>query len=192
MSRDDSLESPGTFATATPSERNGESMKAETPAKACNPVPLEKILTSAVVLNWDALAPGSTTGIVKVEYHIGMDGAVESLKLWASAREYWSLVCDYSTHLGWSDGPRFSNGYHSHRLGRLLQSIMLNQNLFRHDCSSNSNATLEVGTPTAEGIASATIQLSEAFPPPLPRRESASSRSAAAVEATTEQAPPAV
>jgi len=163
-------------------------MKAETPAKVCNPVPLEKILTSAVVLNWDALAPGSTTGIVKVEYHIGMDGAVESLKLWASAREYWSLVCDYSTHLGWSDGPRFSNGYHSHRLGRLLQAIMLNQNLFRHDCGSNTNATLEIGAPGAEQITSATLQLSEAFPPPLPRT-TAATRNAAAVEVRTEQAP---
>ncbi len=163
-------------------------MKDETPAKVCNPVPLDNILTSAVVLNWDALAPGSTTGIVKVEYHIGTDGSVESLKLWASAREYWSLVCDYSTNLGWSDGPRFSNGYHSHRLGRLLQSIMMNQNLFRHECSSNTNGTLEIGNPTAEEIASATLQLSEAFPPPVPRA-APTPRTAVAIEATTEQAP---
>jgi hypothetical protein len=163
-------------------------MKGEIPAKVCNPVPLDNILTSAVVLNWDALAPGSTTGTVKVEYHIGMDGSVESLKLWASAREYWSLVCDYSTHLGWSDGPRFSNGYHSHRLGRLLQAIMLNQNLFRHDCSSNSNGKLEIGTPTAEQITSATLRLSEAFPPPVPRA-TAASRSAVALGAAAVPAP---
>ncbi|MGO9305056.1 MAG: hypothetical protein ACLP3R_15395, partial [Candidatus Korobacteraceae bacterium] len=125
---------------------------------------------------------------VKVDYHIGMDGSVESLKLWASAREYWSLVCDYSTHLGWSDGPRFSNGYHSHRLGRLLQSIMLNQNLFRHDCSSNTNATLEIRNPSAEQIASASLRLSEAFPPPPPRI-TAATRNAAALEATRVQAP---
>lgn len=165
-------------------------MKDETPAKVCNPVPLDNILTCAVVLNWDALAPGSTTGIVKVEYHIGMDGAVESLKLWASAREYWSLVCDYSTNLGWSDGPRFSNGYHSHRLGRLLQAIMLNQNLFRHDGSSNTNGKLEIGTPTAEEITSATLLLSEAFPPPVPRASAATRNAAAvAVEVTPVQAP---
>lgn len=164
-------------------------MKSEIPAKVCNPVPLDNILTSAVVLNWDALAPGSTTGTVKVDYHIGQDGSVESLKLWASAREYWSLVCDYSTHLGWSDGPRFSNGYHSHRLGRLLQSIMLNQNLFCHDRSTNTNGTIEIRTPTAEEIASAALRLSEAFPPPLPRRETASMRNSAVVEVTTAPAP---
>jgi len=169
-------------------KKNGESMKDETAAKVCNPVPLDSILTSAVVLNWDALAPGSTTGRVKVEYHIGMDRSVESLKLWASAREYWSLICDYSTHLGWSDGPRFSNGYHSHRLGRLLQSIMLNQNLFRHDGSSNTNGTLEIKTPSVEETTSATLLLSQAFPPPVPRT-TAATRNAAAVEVTTEQAP---
>jgi hypothetical protein len=164
-------------------------MKDETPAKVCNPVPLDDILTSAVVLNWDALAPGSTGAIVKVDYHVGMDGAVESLKLWASAREYWSLVCDYSTNLGWSDGPRFSNGYHSHRLSRLLQSIMLNQNLFCHEGGSNTNGTIEIRTPTAGQITSATLLLTEAFPPPVPKRETAAARNAAAVEAKTEQAP---
>jgi hypothetical protein len=102
-----------------------------------------------------------------------MDGSVESLKLWASAREYWSLVCDYSTQLGWSDGPRFSNGYHSHRLGRLLQSIMMNQNLFRHDCGSNSNGTLEIGAPTMEDTQSA-VRLSEVFQSPSPRKTTVS------------------
>ena len=117
-----------------------------------------------------------------------MDGAVESLKLWTSAREYWSLVCDYSTNLGWSDGPRFSNGYHSHRLGRLLQSIMLNQNLFCHDCASNTNATLEIGAPGAEQIASATLQLTESFPPPPPRA-TAASRNAPVAQVTTVEGP---
>jgi hypothetical protein len=148
-------------------------MKAEIPVKVCNPVPLDNILTSAVVLNWDALAPGSASGTVKVEYHIGMDGSVESLKLWASAREYWSLVCDYSTQLGWSDGPRFSNGYHSHRLSRLLQSIMMNQSLFCHDCGSNTNGTLEIGTPTMEDTQSA-VRLSELFQRPSPRKATVS------------------
>lgn len=138
-------------------------MKAELPPKACNPVPLDNMLSSAVVLNWDALAAGSAEGLVKIEYHIGMDGSVESLKVWARAREYWSLVCEHSIHLGWTDGPRFTNGYHSHRLGRLLQSIMMNQNLFRHEGSPNSNSTLEIGTPSAEDTNHATLRVNEAF-----------------------------
>ncbi len=138
-------------------------MKLETLAKAVNPVEFDNIVSSAVVLNWDALAPGSTQGMVKIEYHIGVDGLVEQLKLWVRAREYWSLACDYSTRLGWSDGPRFTNGYHSRPLGRLLQSIMMNQDLFRHGRSPNSNSTLEIGTPTLEDTTHATLRVAEAF-----------------------------
>ena len=138
-------------------------MKLETPAKAVNPVQFDHMVSSAVVLNWNSLAPGSTDGMVKVEYHIGVDGLVEQLKLWVRAREYWSLACDYSTHLGWSDGPRFTNGYHSRPLGRLLQSIMLNQELFKHGRSPNSNSMLEIGTPTPEDTTSATMRVAEAF-----------------------------
>ena len=137
-------------------------MKTELRSEASGTVALEHILSSAVVLNWDALAPGST-GLVKIEYHTGVDGSIEHLKLWARAREYWSLICDYSTHDGWSDGPRFCNGYHSRPLSRLLQSIMMNQKLFQHNCSPNNNGTLEIGSPTAEDTTCATARISEAF-----------------------------
>lgn len=127
---------------------------------------LENILSSAVVLNWNAVACQSQAAIVRIEYHIGTDGAVESLKLWARAREYWSLICDYSPHTAWSDGPRFSNGYHSRPLGRLLQSIMMNQNLFQHDRRPNSNATLEIGAPTSEDTDCAMQRVNDAFQRP--------------------------
>lgn len=135
---------------------------------------LENILGSAVVLNWDALACQSQPAMVRIEYQIGVDGTMESLKLWARAREYWSLVCDYSPHMAWADGPRFSNGYHSRPLGRLLQSIMMNQNLFRHNCTPNTIATLEIGTPTSEDTDSATQRVNEAFQrPPVIAKEAA-------------------
>lgn len=131
-------------------------------------IALEDILGSAVVAHWDALACQFTPSRVRIEYHIGPDGAMESLKLWVRAREYWSLACDYSPHMAWADGPRFTNGYHSQPLGRLLQSIMMNQSLFRHDRGPNSNATLEISTPTPEDTDSATQRVTEAFQRPLP------------------------
>jgi hypothetical protein len=140
-------------------------MKTELAPKASSTA-LDHILGSAVVLNWDAVACQSKAATVRIEYHIGMDGSVEYLKLWARGHEYWSLVCDYSPHLAWSDGPRFSNGYHSRSLGRLLQSIMMNQNLFRNDCTPNTNAILEIGTPTAEETSYATQRVNEAFQRP--------------------------
>jgi hypothetical protein len=138
-------------------------MKAALPRKVRGGVPLDQILGSAVVLNWNALASGATDSLVKIEYHIGADGALEYLRLWARAREYWSLVCEYSASLGWSDGPRFLNGFHSRSLGRLLQSIMLNRDLFQHECTPNSNSIIEVGAPTEEETTYATLRVNEAF-----------------------------
>jgi hypothetical protein len=138
-------------------------MKAEMPFQACNAVPLEHILNSVVVVNWNTLGLGSAVTGIRVEYHIGKEGSVESLKLWACRSEYWSLICDCSPHFGWSDGPRFAHGYHSRQLGRLLQSILLNQKLFSHDCGPNANWTLEVRPPTVDEVANATLQVSEAF-----------------------------
>lgn len=129
------------------------------------PQSLEQLLNSAVVLNWDAVTQSSTLGRVRVEYHIGADGALEYLKLWSHAREYWSLVCEYSTHLSWSDGPRFCNGYHSRSLSRLLQSIMVNQGQCSHGRDPNTNGALEVAPPTAEDVEAATRRVSETFQP---------------------------
>lgn len=136
------------------------------------PQPLDELLNSAVVLNWEALTQSSTNGRVRVEYHVGADGALEYLKLWNSAREYWSLICEYSAHLGWSDGPRFCNGYHSRSLARLLQSIFMNQHLCTHERGPNANGMLDVGPPTIEDVEAARLRLSETFQPTVMARPS--------------------
>jgi hypothetical protein len=143
-------------------------MKPEVPATPSAPQEsLDQLLNSAVVLNWDAVTQSSTPGRVKVEYHIGADGTLEYLKLWSSTREYWSLICEYSTHLSWSDGPRFCNGYHSRLLSRLLQSIMTNQQQCSHSRKANTNGTLEVGPPTAEDVEAANLRLSGVLQPTI-------------------------
>ena len=139
-------------------------MKLAMALKPCSTAPLDQILGSSVVLNWSSLGLGSSVGEVRIEYHVGSDGSVECLKVWACSGEYWSLICDYVPNVGSSDGPRFSNGYHSRRLGRLLQSILLNQHLFTHGRSPNTNGSVEIGIPTVEQTTCATLQVSEAFP----------------------------
>ena len=131
--------------------------------KACNAVPLDQILGSSVVLNWSSLGLATTVGTVTIEYHVGSDGSVECLKIWACTGEYWSLICDYVPNVGWADGPRFSNGYHSRRLGRLVQSILMNPNLFLHGRDPNTNGTLQIGVPTEQQTNDATLQVSGAF-----------------------------
>ena len=132
-------------------------------------VQLSQILESAVVLNWTDLVQAATGGLLQIEYHVGCEHSVDSLKMWCNtARGYWSLICDYSVNPGWANGPRFSNGFHSRNLARFLESIMLNQNLFLHIPEANSNVVIQVGAPTEEEIAAAKLQMAETFPAPAP------------------------
>jgi hypothetical protein len=128
---------------------------------------LDQLLNSAIVLNWDAVTQSSTPGRIRVEYHIGADGSLEYLKLWSHTREYWSLVCEYSAHLSWSDGPRFCNGYHSRLLSRLLQSIMMNQRQCSHSHNPNTNGALEIGPPTPEDVEAANLRFCEVVQPTI-------------------------
>jgi len=132
-------------------------------------VKLDHVLESAVVLNWKDLVQGQSAGLVQIEYHVGGERSVDCLKMWCSTpRGYSSLICNYSVNPGWSSGPCFSNGFHSRDLGRLLESIMLNQNLFRLASEPNSNVVIQVGPPTPEQVETAKVQLGDIFPPPAP------------------------
>src|SRR5271157_2061103 len=132
-------------------------------------VSLDHVLESAVVLNWKDLVQGQAAGVVQIEYHVAPERSVDCLKMWCSTpRGYSSLICNYSVKPGWSSGPCFSNGFHSRDLGRLLESIMLNQNLFRLESEPNSNVVIQVGPPTPGQVESAKLQLSDIFPPPAP------------------------
>ena len=130
-------------------------------------VKLDQVLESAVVLNWQDLMQGQSAGHVQIEYHVGGERSVDCLKMWRSTpRGYSSLICNYSVKPGWSSGPCFSNGFHSRELGRLLESIMLNQNLFQPVSEANGNVVIQIGPPTAEQVDSAKLQLSNIFPAP--------------------------
>ncbi len=132
-------------------------------------IELSQILESAVVLNWSDLVQAASGGLLQIEYHVGGERSVDSLKMWCNTtRGYWSLICDYSVNPGWANGPRFSNGFHSRNLARLLESIMLNQNLFLHSFEANSNVVVQVGPPMEEEIAASKLQMAEAFPPHVP------------------------
>ena len=64
-------------------------------------IQLSQILESAVVVNWSDLVQVATGGLLQVEYHIGGERSVDSLKMWCNTtRGYWSLICDYSVNPG--------------------------------------------------------------------------------------------
>jgi hypothetical protein len=132
-------------------------------------VKLDHVLEGAVVLNWKDLVQGQADGRVQIEYHVGGDRSVDCLKMWRSTPHgYSSLICNYSVNPGWAGGPCFSNGFHSRDLGRLLESVMLNQNLFQFESEPNSNVVIQVSAPTPEEVESARLQLCNIFPPPVP------------------------
>ncbi len=146
---------------------------------------LNSILESAVVLNWAAFGQPTEGGMVRIEYHVGAELSVEYLKIWsANSRGYLSLVCDYvvAVHRPNGAGARFINGFHSRDLGRFLDSIMMNQNLFSHDCRANRNVLIQVAPPCEELIEQAKLRMSEALsltaPPARPAK---TSKSAAAL-----------
>jgi hypothetical protein len=140
-------------------------------------VQLNRILESAVILSWKDLGQAPSEGMVQLEYHTGHERTIEYLKMWcANGRGYLSLVCDYSVSPGWSGGPRFSNGYHSRELGRMLEAIMMNQSMFQSDVRPDSNVLLQVGPPTSEQAADAALTVAASFPaqlnpPAKPRRQ---------------------
>jgi hypothetical protein len=136
-------------------------------------VPLNQILESAIILNWASFGHSSDGGMVQVEYHVGTENSIEYLKIWsANTRGYLSLVCDYAVawHRPNGAGARFANGFHSRDLGRFLDSILMNQNLFTHGCRANCNVKIQVGPPKEEQVEQAKLKVAEilslASPPP--------------------------
>ena len=140
-------------------------------------LPLNAILESAVFLNWAAFGQPSGGGMVQIEYHAGSEKSIEYLNIWsATTRGYWSLVCDYAIalHRPNGTGARFSNGFHSRDLGRYLDSILMNQTRFSHDCQPNSNVVIQVRPPSEEQTAQARERIGDALrlvspPPRVPR-----------------------
>jgi len=139
-------------------------MKVDLAFKPCSTVPFDQILGSSVVLNWSSLGLGTAVASIRIEYRVGSERSVESLKLWACGGDYWSLICDYTPNVGWTDGPRFSNGFHSRQLARLLQSILMNQDLFTHARGPNTNGTIDIRVPTPQQTTDATLEVHGAFP----------------------------
>ena len=59
---------------------------------APQPKLLNQILESTVVLSWKDLTKNAEA-LIHVEYHIGVEGSIDYLRVWSStSRGYWNLV----------------------------------------------------------------------------------------------------
>ena len=125
-------------------------------AKSSEPVPLDHILESAVVINWSDLVRGAIPGLVHLEYHVGEKRLIDDVRIWSStARGYWSLVCHCSIDPNLSCTLHFKNGYQVGNFGNLLSAIMKRQGEFPHEQVANANYLVQVGPPSVDVLASA-------------------------------------
>ena len=127
---------------------------------------LERILESAVVVNWADLMHGAQTGLIQVEYGFAPSGTLDYLRVWSSiTRGSWLLACAYwMSAAGFHDaGIHFDNGYQSEGLARILAMVMQNQNAFERHPNPGQQGLLQITTPTEEERTAAAASMSDAF-----------------------------
>lgn len=112
---------------------------------------MERILESAVTLNWEALTTHFIPVAMQIEYRSGSEGSLAHLKLWSStSRGHWNLVCEYRTHATATDaqGMTFTDGYSSAGLTRMLDAIMRNQQAFAVPPSDSAEGLVHIAPPS--------------------------------------------
>lgn len=127
---------------------------------------LERFLESAVVLYWDDLMRGISTGLIHIEYGFAAGGTLDYLKVWSSlSRGHWLLACEYwmSENTFHSAGIGFKNGYKSEGLAHILEIAMQHQNSFVLPANLGGQGLLQISTPTAEESAAAGAMVNIAF-----------------------------
>ena len=129
-------------------------------------IDLDRILTSAVVLNWKDLLHATQGGLIHIEYAPGK--ALQYLKVWElTGKGVWSLVCEYWMSRGPSglplNGVTFSNGYHSAGLTDMLELIMQHQDRFSDSLDRPGAGLVQVTLPTDEDSLAATACMRQAY-----------------------------
>ena len=111
---------------------------------------MDRLLESAVALNWEDLATGSPPLAMQVEYRRRPDCEVENLKLWSSpSRGHWTLVCEYRMHptATHAQGITFTGAYCSAGLTHMFDVIMQNQQSFALPHSDFANGLVQIAPP---------------------------------------------
>src|SRR5437867_2167308 len=127
---------------------------------------LDRILESAVVVNWADLMHGAQTGLIHVEYGFAPGGTLDYLRIWSSiTRGHWLLACAYwMSASGFHDaGIHFDNGYQSEGLARTLAMVMQNQNAFDRHPNPGRQGLLHITTPTEKERTAAAASMSDAL-----------------------------
>lgn len=141
-------------------------MTSKEPAKR---VQIDRVLESAVVLNWNGLLKSSHQGVVHIEYGTAPEPSLQYVKMWLSTpRGKWELICEYWMSPGSSKVPAagltFSNGYHSEDLAQMLRETVQHQDGYPNSLFGKSGVNLiRVRPPTEDARLKASNCMSEAY-----------------------------
>ena len=128
-------------------------------------LPFDGMLSNALIFNWNDLMPQSAAGQIQIEYHVGLAGGVEFVKVWgATTRGHWDLICSCWMHSGSSSqsGMQFANGYKSESLSGIIQSIMQHPEIFLPGAVPGTDCMIQVSPPT-EKERSAALKMMDVF-----------------------------
>jgi hypothetical protein len=127
---------------------------------------IERILESAVVLNWDDLMGVGQSGLVHIEYAFAPGGTLDCVQVWSCIkRGYWLLACTYSMSASQSHGAgvHFANEFESEGLAHILEIVMQNQNVFTLPHNLGRQGLLQIATPTENERKAAAVSVNDAF-----------------------------
>jgi hypothetical protein len=131
--------------------------------------PMEEMLESVVVLNWNELLQGPHKGMVHVEVGTAPEPSLQYLKIWLSKNHKgWDLICEYWASSGSAGSPArgltFSNGYLCASLAEMLEKSLRRHDGFPAALSGETKLNLIlVASPTDEDRRKAAVCMSATY-----------------------------
>jgi hypothetical protein len=117
-------------------------------------VKIDRVLESAVVLNWSELLQASEKGQVHIEYGMAPEPSLQYVKIWLSTvKGEWDLICQYWMSPGKSGTPAagitFTEGYRSAALAQMLDQMMQHRDGFANSlCEDSGVKMIQITPPT--------------------------------------------
>jgi hypothetical protein len=129
-------------------------------------VQMDRVLESAVVLNWKDLLQASQKELIHIDYT--SESTLQYLKIWAlTGKGSWSLICEYWMRQGHAATPvaglTFSNDFHSENLAQMLEVIMQHQGSFISSFGRPGAGLIQVTPPTEQESLAAGYCMRDAY-----------------------------
>jgi hypothetical protein len=139
-------------------------MQGRNDAPAVNKI--DRMVESAIYLNWKDFSSESSPTAVRLEYQTGPARSLKCLKLWSSvSRGHWKLICEYTTQPSptQQQGIAFTKTHSSPGFTRLLDAIMQHQAAFFVGGTDLRDRVVLIAAPDEAQCAAAKRDVTEAL-----------------------------